>query len=128
MNISLLTSLSFTALSLAALNGCAIQTALPDDADACKAGYVWRASVAADRVCVTVQRRDAVALENTLADSRRSPTGGAYGPNTCLNGFVWREASSTDLVCVPPDSRAMVKAENADAANRYVVPHTPPTF
>jgi hypothetical protein len=115
MNISLLTSLSFTALSLAALNGCAIQTALPDDADACKAGYVWRASVAADRVCVTVQRRDAVALENTLADSRRSPTGGAYGPNT-------------DLVCVPPDSRAMVKAENADAANRYVVPHTPPTF
>lgn len=128
MKTSLLASLSFTALSLTALSGCATQTALPSDADACKAGYVWRASVAADRVCVTVARRDAIALENTLADIRRSPNGGAYGPNTCLDGFVWREASSTDLVCVLPDSRTLVKAENADAANRYVVPHTPPAF
>ncbi len=128
MKTSFLAGLSFTTISLTALSGCATQTTPSSDLDACKAGFVWRASVAMDRVCVTVERRDAVALENTLADSRRSPNGGAYGPNTCLNGFVWREASSSDLVCVLPDSRAFVKAENADAANRYVVPHTPPAF
>ena len=96
--------------------------------DTCSSGYVWRGSVSNDRVCVTPDRRDAVALENQMADSRRAPGGGAYGPNTCVNGYVWREASPSDQVCVLPPSRTLVKQENAAAPGRFVIVHTPLAF
>ncbi len=96
--------------------------------DTCKNGYVWRETVPSDRVCVTPDRRDAVALENSQADALRVPGGGAYGPNTCINGYVWREASSSDQVCVLPPSRSLVKRENAAAPNVYVIAHTPLAF
>jgi len=96
--------------------------------DTCKNGYVWRGSVPLDRVCVTPDRRDAVALKNSQADSRRAPNGGAYGPNTCVNGFVWRETSPSDQVCVLPTSRTLVKQENAAAPGRFVITHTPLAF
>lgn len=81
----------------------------------CPAGLVPRAAFPEDFVCVTLQVRDETAEENRFAESRRSPTGGPYGPNTCLQGFVWREARADDLVCVTPESRARAKADSARA-------------
>lgn len=90
------------------------------DPDTCIQGYVWREAVPDDRVCVTPQMRDQVQEDNRLAESRRSPTGGAYGPNTCLQGYVWREAVPSDLVCVTPEMRDEVRADNQLAASRRV--------
>ena len=84
----------------------------------CLMGYVWREARPADRVCVTPARRTETAMENALAASRRSPTGGPFGPDTCKAGFVWREAFRRDHVCVPPATRALVRSENLAAPAR----------
>ena len=84
----------------------------------CIAGFVWREARPADRVCVTPETRDQTKAENEAADSRRSPDGGAYGPNTCLPGFVWRDAFKDDLVCVTPESRKRAWDDNQAAADR----------
>jgi hypothetical protein len=87
-------------------------------ADACKPGFVWREAAAADHVCVPPDSRDRARVENRLADLRRAPGGGAYGPNTCKVGFVWREAFAGDVVCVEPEIRSLVAQENAQGAGR----------
>jgi hypothetical protein len=79
----------------------------------CEPGFVWRRANGSDRVCVTPEIRAQTQEENRLAASRRSPTGGAYGPNTCLQGYVWREAFPGDAVCVPPPSRDQARRDNA---------------
>ncbi len=84
----------------------------------CKSGFVWRTAQPTDLVCAPPASRDRVKQENAAAASRRSPTGGPYGPNTCLPGFVWREAFNGDVVCVPPASRTLAKEENALSASR----------
>jgi hypothetical protein len=84
----------------------------------CLMGYVWREARPTDHVCVTGAVRTETAQENALAASRRSPTGGPYGPNTCLQGFVWREAYPGDVVCVPGASRTRAASDNATAAQR----------
>jgi hypothetical protein len=88
--------------------------------DTCIQGYVWREAIPGDHVCVTPQLRDQAALENQLADSRRSPSGGDYGRDTCLQGFVWREVVPSDHVCVPPETRDQVWQDNRLAASRRV--------
>jgi len=89
-----------------------------DIANRCLAGYVWRGARPTDHVCVTPARRSATAAENRLGPSRRSPNGGAFGPDTCIEGFVWREAFQGDHVCVPPATRSRVARENRTAARR----------
>ena len=84
----------------------------------CVMGFVWREANANDKVCVTTALRTQTREENNLAASRRSPTGGPFGPDTCRQGFVWREAFPGDHVCVPPSSRTQARADNAEAANR----------
>lgn len=101
-----------------AANNTARITITSEMPDRCVVGYVWREANASDKVCVTGATRTQTREENSLAPSRRSPTGGAYGPNTCLQGFVWREASSDDFVCVPPPSRTQARQDNTEAANR----------
>jgi len=86
--------------------------------DRCLQGYVWREANSSDHVCVTGAVRTDTRNENMLADSRRSPTGGPYGPDTCKQGFVWREAFSGDHVCVPSESRSRAQLDNAAAAER----------
>ncbi|MGD9783533.1 MAG: fibronectin type III domain-containing protein [Hyphomicrobiaceae bacterium] len=88
-------------------------TPVPPLVTGCRQGLVRRLASRGDRVCVTPASRDLIAQENRTAASRRSPNGGAYGPNTCRQGFVWREAFNGDVVCVTPARRAEVKAENA---------------
>jgi hypothetical protein len=86
--------------------------------DRCLQGYVWREARPEDHVCVTAQVRAATRDENAAAASRRSPTGGAYGPDTCRQGFVWREAFPGDHVCVTPASRTRTAQDNAAANDR----------
>lgn len=100
--------------STAILQGTMSQTSAPQ----CKSGFVWRTAQPTDLVCAPPASRDRVKQENATAASRRSPTGGPYGPNTCLPGFVWREAFNGDVVCVPPASRTMAREENALSASR----------
>ena len=87
-------------------------------ADRCVQGFVWREAFPGDNVCVTGAVRSETRQENLLAASRRSPTGGAFGPDTCLQGFVWREANPGDRVCVPGASRTRAREDNAAAASR----------
>jgi hypothetical protein len=54
----------------------------------------------------------------TIAASRRSPSGGAYGPDTCLQGYVWREAVPSDHVCVTPETRTQTAEDNNLASSR----------
>jgi hypothetical protein len=100
------------------VNGRATVTVTGDIAQRCLMGYVWREAGPTDRVCVTGAVRAETAQENALAASRRSPTGGPYGPNTCLQGFVWREAFAGDQVCVPGASRTRASNDNATASQR----------
>jgi hypothetical protein len=86
--------------------------------DTCLQGYVWREAVPGDHVCVTPETRTQAAQDNSLAASRRSPTGGAYGPDTCLQGYVWREAVPGDHVCVTPETRTQAADDNSQAASR----------
>jgi hypothetical protein len=90
----------------------------PPPAAPCLPGFVVRDAVPGDGVCVTPETRAEVLADNALADQRRSPTGGAYGPDTCLQGFVWREAVPGDVVCVPPETRSRTFADNAQADAR----------
>jgi len=86
--------------------------------DTCLQGYVWREAVPDDHVCVTPETRTQAAQDNGLAASRRSPTGGAYGPDTCLQGYVWREAVPDDHVCVTPETRTQTADDNNLASSR----------
>ena len=95
-------------------------TVEPPVPDTCIQGYVWREAIQNDHVCVTPGVRDQTAEDNRLADSRRSPTGGAYGPDTCLPGYVWRVVVPTDLVCVTPETRDQVQQHNQLADSRRV--------
>jgi len=67
---------------------------------------------------VTPQTRSQTAADNRMAASRRSPSGGPYGPSTCKQGYVWREAFPGDLVCVPPQTRAQAAEDNRLANSR----------
>jgi hypothetical protein len=87
-------------------------------ANDCKTGFVWRQANADDKVCVPPNTHEETLQENAMAADRRSPTGGAYGPNTCLPGFVWREAYPNDVVCVPGYSRERARYDNAHAEER----------
>jgi hypothetical protein len=84
----------------------------------CVVGFVWREARSGDTVCVTPGVRAETRKENEMAASRRSPTGGPFGPDTCLQGFVWREAFPNDHVCVPPASRTRARDDNAKANER----------
>lgn len=86
--------------------------------DTCKQGYVWRDAAPNDHVCVTPAVREQARIDNSFADQRRSPTGGAYGPNTCIQGYVWRDAFPGDVVCVTPKTRAQAYQDNSLAASR----------
>lgn len=86
--------------------------------DDCKPPYVWRLANPSDRVCVTAKRQQLTAEQNQLADERRSPDGGAYGPATCRQGFVWREAFQGDVVCVLPATREYARRDNAEGPKR----------
>jgi hypothetical protein len=86
----------------------------------CLAGFVWREAVPGDHVCVTPETRTQTTQDNQLADSRRSPSGGDYGPDTCRPGFVWREAVPNDHVCVTPLNRTQANEDNQLAASRRV--------
>ncbi len=90
----------------------------PSDPFACVQGFVWRETFAGDRVCVSPAWRQQARYDNLAAASRRSPTGGDYGPDTCLPGYVWREANRYDHVRVTPQTRAQTAQENALAATR----------
>lgn len=86
--------------------------------DTCIKGYVWRDATTNDHVCVTPEVREQARIDNSYADQRRSPTGGAYGPNTCKPGYVWRDAFPGDVVCVRPETRAQAAEDNKNAASR----------
>jgi hypothetical protein len=84
----------------------------------CLPGYVWREANQNDKVCVTPEIRQQTREENSLADLRRSPTGGAFGPDTCKQGYVWREAFRDDHVCVSPSSREQARSDNQQVVVR----------
>ena len=94
---------------------------------ACRQGFVWREAYPGDFVCVIPPVRAQAAKDNAEADSRREPSGGAYGPNTCLPGFVWREAKPDDQVCVTPYIRSRTAAENANAGANVATTQPVPT-
>jgi len=96
----------------------ALTSPLPYGPDTCKNGFVWRAAVPDDHVCVTPPIAALTAQENAAAPSNREPNGGASGPDTCKAGFVWRGAFDDDHVCVNPQSRKQAVADNAAAAGR----------
>ena len=92
----------------------------PNDSAAvlCKQGFVWRDAIPGDYVCVTSATRNATATDNAAAASRRSPDGGAFGPDTCVQGYVWRGVTALDHVCVTTATREQVQLDNAAAAQR----------
>lgn len=102
----------------AALSIATIPPALAQDT--CRQGFVWREAFPGDHVCVTPRTRDQAAQDNSQADARRQPGGGAYGPNTCRSPYVWREARSGDTVCVTVQTRSDTANDNAQAAARRV--------
>lgn len=69
-------------------------------------------------MCVTPSTRSQAWADNTQAAARRSPNGGAYGPDTCIQGYVWREASPSDHVCVTVATRAQAAYDNSRAVYR----------
>ena len=89
-----------------------------DIARRCVQGYVWREAFSGDHVCVTPNIRSQAATDNAAASSRRSPNGGAFGPDTCIQGYVWREAEQSDHVCVTPATRTQTREDNIAAASR----------
>lgn len=94
--------------------------------DTCRQGYVWREAFRGDHVCVTPATRTQAAYDNSQANARVEPGGGAYGPNTCRSGYVWREARPGDLVCVTPETRTQTAYDNSQAKNRIAPPAAPP--
>jgi len=113
-----MTSTRFPALSLPGLILVVLTSlSLPPAARAqaqCAPSFVGRNAYSGDTICVSVDRRQQVADENAAANLTRSPTGGAWGPDTCKTDFVWRLASPKDHVCVRPESRDLVAQENAN--------------
>jgi hypothetical protein len=109
---------TISVLGIDAATGTAQVQITSDMAQRCLLGFVWREAGPNDRVCVTGQDRNTARSENSLANSRRSPGGGAYGPNTCLPGYVWREAFAGDQVCVSGAARTYVRQENALGSSR----------
>lgn len=100
---------------IAILAGLATSLTLPAQAQpVCQSGFVWRNAFSGDTICVSGQRRDQVANENSRAAANRNPAGGEFGPNTCRQGFVWRVARPADQVCVTSESRDLVAQENAN--------------
>ncbi|MCY7314297.1 MAG: toll/interleukin-1 receptor domain-containing protein [Rubrivivax sp.] len=86
----------------------------------CRNGFVWREARPGDKVCVTPEVRSRTVTENQAVASTRSPTGGAYGPDTCKSGYVWRESRADDVVCVVPSSRQQAANDNALGRQRVV--------
>jgi hypothetical protein len=86
--------------------------------DACKSPFVWRLARPSDKVCVTEKVARQTAEQNRTAAERRSPNGGAYGPDTCKQGYVWREAFNGDVVCVTPAVRERTWKDNAESPKR----------
>ena len=86
--------------------------------DMCRQGYVWREAVPHDHVCVTPEIRSQTHADNTMAATRRNPSGGSYGADTCLPGFVWRDAFDGDHVCVTPDARNQAAQDNSMSRER----------
>jgi len=84
----------------------------------CISGYVWREAYRDDHVCVTQETHMRTIQDNELAESRRSPGGGAYGADTCRVGFVWRDAFPGDRVCVVVETRTEAAEDNRQAALR----------
>jgi hypothetical protein len=109
---------TITVNSIAADGSSATVTVTGNIAQRCLQGYVWREAQPGDIVCVTGAVRAQAWADNAAAASRRSPTGGAYGPDTCISGYVWREAYPGDHVCVRGDVRSQARADNAAAAGR----------
>ena len=109
-------------LLVAWLGVLALCPAVAAPVDACIPGYVWREAYPGDHVCVTPTGRDQAAADNQRAAERRTPGGGAYGPDTCKPGFVWREARPQDHVCVTPEVRAQTGRDNSLAHTRRLMP------
>jgi len=86
--------------------------------DTCLQGYVWRDAFPGDHVCVTVTTRTQTAHDNSQADARREPGGGASNPDTCRQGYVWRQARPDDHVCVPVATRTQTAHDNSQADAR----------
>jgi len=86
--------------------------------DTCSQGYVWREAFPGDHVCVTPNTRAQAASDNSQANARRQPGGGASGPDTCRQGYVWREARPDDHVCVTPKIRTQTASDNRQALSR----------
>jgi hypothetical protein len=87
---------------------------------ACVKPFIWRQAEPGDKVCVTKETQMRILAENRAATDNRSPTGGAYGPDTCKVGFVWRNAFDGDVVCVTPESREMTASDNLHGASHIV--------
>ena len=106
-------------VATAALAASAGATGLGGDygPDTCLNGFVWRAAVTADHVCVTSDVRTQTAQDNDQAAARRAGYG-PYGPDTCVDGFVWREAVPGDHVCVSSAARDQARSDNAAASTR----------
>jgi hypothetical protein len=88
--------------------------------DTCKEGFVWREACGpGDHVCVTPDIRRQAQQDNSQANGRRQPGGGAFGSDTCRQGFVWREACGPqDNVCVPVSTRTRAADDNRHARER----------
>jgi hypothetical protein len=121
------TAMAITATAMLMSESATYAQRLPYSAYTCKSGFVWREAFPNDFVCVTPQIRSQTAADNAQASTRRSPNGGAYGPNTCKSGFVWREARPSDLVCVLPQAREQARSDNASAVFRMVAPDAAPS-
>jgi hypothetical protein len=91
---------------------------LPFGPETCLVGFVWRAAVLNDRVCVSPETRQNTANDNAQAAARRNPNGGPFGRDTCREGFVWREVIPADHVCVTPATRQQARDDNAQASAR----------
>lgn len=104
----------FTMIALLGSSGASVSAPL------CKSGFVWREAFTRDYTCVPPGSRDQARRDNSDAQRRVAPGGGAYGPNTCRQGYVWREARNGDAVCVTPDARTMTAEENRLSVQRTV--------
>jgi TIR domain len=85
----------------------------------CKSGFVPRAAVPGDLVCVEPSSHDAALADDAAAESRKlGPIDGQYGPDTCKDGYVWRDAWTGDHTCVTPPTRQQAATDNAAAPSR----------
>ncbi len=127
MPAKLIHFIAASAIIASALTMASIDQAIAQPTSQCAQGYVWRMASPTDYVCVTPQAREDAAKENDLANERREPNGGAYGPNTCRPGFVWREAFPGDFICVPPHARTRIAEENRQGRANAAVTNAQPS-